>query len=212
MKKSEEMTFEEKVNDIFNNNSLDQILEKYDVEDENINLEDMDEKRIENSHNQKKNLDTIQKNISQYVKSAISLDLISIIKQNEKDFSRKVNRFILICGFITILLGIPFFVYKFLYNYYFVYKLSENSYKYWVDIFLILLSCWKLINLSLTKIVDYVFLVDKQLINTMMDLVKLDHASNNNITTRSESELSDDFITCYLKWILNRRTKKEPKN
>lgn len=178
--------------------------EDFVVEDENQEFENIDEKRRESSSIEKKLLDKREKYISQYVKSKISLNIIGIIKKNEKDRWRKINRLILIIGFIIILIGIPTFIYKFLNNYYFVYKLYKEESSSWIDILVILYSSWKLIHLTLTKIVDYVFLVDNALLNTMVELIKVDDTSNNNVKNL-EKEENDDLFSYFLKKILKKR-------
>lgn len=178
--------------------------ESFVVEDENKEFENIDEKRIESSSIEKKRLDKREKYISQYVKSKISLNIIEIIKENEKDTWRKLNRLILIIGFIIILIGIPTLIYNFLNDYYFIHKLYKEKNSSWIDILVILYSSWKLIHLTLTKIVDYVFLVDNALLKTMVELIKLDDTSNNNVKNL-EKEENDDLFSYFLKRLLKNK-------
>lgn len=193
---------DKEIDDLFENSDW----ETFIVEDKNKELKSIDEKRIKESQIEESNLNKNQ-NIINKVKDKISLNIIKIIKTNEKDVWRKLNRLVLIVGFIIVLCGIPCLIYKFLNNYYFVYKLYKEKNNSWIDILVILYSSWKLIHLTLTKIVDYVFVADNALLTTMTELVKLDYT--NNIKTIKNLEVKEEVKEENLfHYILKRLSKK----
>ena len=168
--------------------------------------EESEEILIEKSENKKEKSSNEE---SQRIINHVVIQIVEMIATSDDNW-KKFNKLLMILIFGIILVGVPRGVYVIIFKSFFSGTQNRSNTEI-IEILAVLIGAWKLIKHTMDKMVDYIFLVDKTLINCIMRLVQ---PKNYNIQSHDEKDKKpttfNEVLIYFLSYLQSKlETKKE---